>query len=81
MNIEQEKTQIAHSIEASLDTYFSHLDGEAASGVYDLVMGCAEHSVLRYVMNKAQQNQSVAAEILGLNRNTLRSKLIKHNLK
>nr|MBP9831882.1 Fis family transcriptional regulator [Polaromonas sp.] len=36
--------------------------------------------LLEVVMQYADQNQSKAAECLGLNRNTLRKKLIEHQL-
>ncbi|MEN9558954.1 MAG: hypothetical protein RLZZ502_165 [Pseudomonadota bacterium] len=69
------------SIEQTLNQYFSQLDGERASGLYDLVMGCTERSLLEFLMKKYADNQSQVAEALGINRNTLRSKLIKHELK
>jgi Fis family transcriptional regulator len=39
-----------------------------------------EKPLLEVVMQRAGQNQSRAAEWLGLNRNTLRKKLIEHQL-
>ena len=45
-----------------------------------MVLGCIEKPMLQHVMKRAAGNQSKAAEILGLNRNTLRKKLQQHKL-
>lgn len=67
-------------VKAALDEYFRNLDGEPPHAVYDMVLHCMEKPLLEYVMHRAGGNQSKAAEILGLNRNTLRKKLQQHNL-
>ena len=67
-------------IRRALDEYFKDLDGERPHAVYDMVLQCVEKPLLEYVLNRAGGNQSKAAEILGLNRNTLRKKLQQHNL-
>ena len=72
--------EIGRSVERSLDEYFRKLDGEAASGVYDMVIAHVERALLRSVMARANGNQTQAAEMLGVNRNTLRAKLTKYDL-
>jgi Fis family transcriptional regulator len=72
--------EICRSVERSLDEYFRRLDGEAPSGVYDMVIGHVERAMLRNVMGRANGNQTQAAELLGVNRNTLRAKLAKYEL-
>jgi Fis family transcriptional regulator len=72
--------EIGRSVERSLDEYFRRLDGETPSGVYDMVMGHVERAMLRNVMARANGNQTQAAELLGVNRNTLRAKLAKYQL-
>jgi Fis family transcriptional regulator len=67
-------------IETLLDRYFKDLDGENPSDVYDMVLHSVEKPLLIYIMNYAQGNQTRAAKILGLNRNTLRKKLEFYNL-
>ncbi|WP_334108664.1 Fis family transcriptional regulator [Methylobacillus sp.] len=67
-------------VRAALDEYFKDLDGQPPHAVYDMVLQCVEKPLLEYVLNRAGGNQSKAAEILGLNRNTLRKKLQQHNL-
>ena len=48
--------------------------------MYDMLVKVVEKPLLEVVMAKADQNQSRAAEWLGLNRNTLRKKLLEHKL-
>jgi Fis family transcriptional regulator len=72
--------EIGRSVERSLDEYFRKLDGENPTGVYDMVIGHVERAMLRSVMGRANGNQTQAAELLGVNRNTLRAKLAKYDL-
>ena len=67
-------------IETLLDKYFKDLDGENPNDVYDMVLHSIEKPLLIYIMNYAEGNQTRAAKILGLNRNTLRKKLEFYNL-
>jgi Fis family transcriptional regulator len=45
-----------------------------------MVVRLVERPLLEVVMSQADNNQSRAAEWLGLNRNTLRKKLVEHKL-
>ena len=56
----------------SLEGYFRDLEGETPANVYDMVIRLVEKPLLEVVMGQADNNQSRAAEWLGLNRNTLR---------
>jgi Fis family transcriptional regulator len=56
------------------------MDGEEPTGMYDMLLSTVEKPLLEVVMQRADQNQSRAAEWLGLNRNTLRKKLLEHKL-
>jgi Fis family transcriptional regulator len=60
--------------------YFKDLDGEKAVDIYTMVVHCVEKPLLEVVMYQAQGNQTRAAELLGLNRNTLRKKLHQHGI-
>ncbi len=71
---------IEDCIRASLEQYFKDLRGEAPHSVHDLIMLAAEKPLLEVVMRQAQGNQSLAAQWLGMNRNTLRRKLQQHQL-
>lgn len=63
--------------EDSLKKYFKDLNGHTPGDLYGLVLGEVEAPLFKTVMAHTQGNQSRAAEILGLNRATLRKKL-KH---
>jgi Fis family transcriptional regulator len=67
-------------VRKSLEKYFRDLEGESAHNVYEMVMLTVERPVLEVAMEQASGNQSIAAEILGINRNTLRKKLQLHGL-
>ena len=71
---------IEQCVRESLQSYFRDLDGETPDGVYDMVVRAVERPMLEVVMNRAEGNQSKAADWLGINRNTLRRKLLEHKL-
>lgn len=73
-------SKLAEAIEESLEDYFIHLDGQPPHAIYDMVLGCVEKPMLEFILNKVGGNQSKAAEILGLNRNTLRKKMAQYGL-
>ena len=64
----------------SLEQYFRDLDGEKPAAIYDMVLRSIEKPMLEVVLAKAGTNQTLAAEMLGINRNTLRKKLVEHQL-
>lgn len=72
--------KISSSVVESLDDYFKHLDGEQPHAVYDMVLGCVEEPMLLFILNKTGGNQSQAAKILGINRNTLRKKMAQYGI-
>ena len=67
-------------VKKTLNRYFRDLDGQAPHAVYDMVVATVEKSMLEVVMGHADGNQTLAADILGINRNTLRRKLTDHKL-
>jgi Fis family transcriptional regulator, factor for inversion stimulation protein len=72
--------EIGRSVERSLDEYFRRLDGEPPHGIYDMVIAHVERAMLASMLERSNGNQTQAAEMLGLNRNTLRAKLAKYKL-
>ena len=74
------KKQIEECVRTSLEGYFRDLRGTDPDGMYAMMVRVVEKPLLEVVMNHAEQNQSRAAEWLGLNRNTLRKKLLEHKL-
>ena len=71
---------IAEAVEKSLNEYFHHLDGEAPDDIYRMVIDNVEKALLADVLQRAEGNQTQAADMLGINRTTLRSKLKAHRL-
>jgi Fis family transcriptional regulator len=67
--------EIAESVRKSLDRYFKDLDGTKPRSIYDMVLRNVERPMLEAVLERAEGNQTVAAEMLGINRNTLRKKI------
>lgn len=68
------------SVSVALKNYFSHLDGQAVTDVYDMVLSEVEAPLLEEVMKYTRNNQTKASVMLGLNRGTLRKKLKQNGL-
>ena len=73
--------EIGKTVEKSLDDYFRRLDGEPPHGIYDMVITHVERAMISSVMERVGGNQTQAADMLGLNRSTLRSKLSKYGIR
>ena len=65
---------------AALESYFSHLNGDRPAHLYELVLREVEEPLFRAVLEYVDGNQSRAAEVLGMNRGTLRKKLRDYRL-
>ena len=76
----QEPGPLANCVKRALERYFRDLDGEKTTDLYSMVISEVERPLLEVVMRHAESNQCRAAEILGINRNTLRKKLKLHGL-
>ena len=71
---------LAQCVINALEQYFRDLDGEKPAAIYDMVLKSIEKPMLEVVLAKTGSNQTLAAEMLGINRNTLRKKLTEHQL-
>jgi Fis family transcriptional regulator len=80
MNRKMSKESIQEVVQKSLEEYFNDLGEQQASNIYDMVVLTVEKPILEVVMTRADGNQSHAAQMLGINRNTLRKKLQEHGL-
>ncbi|MFA5081055.1 MAG: helix-turn-helix domain-containing protein [Hydrogenophilaceae bacterium] len=76
-----DENELSLCVRKVLTQYFKDLDGETAANVHEMVMNCVERPVIEIVMGKAGNNQSRAADMLGINRNTLRKKMQQHGIK
>jgi len=74
----QDADVLAQCVRASLTRYFHDLGDAPPRDLWQMVMGCAERALLQTVMAHAQGNQTRAAEMLGMTRNTLRKKLLAY---
>ncbi len=75
-----ESQTLRDSVEKSMNNYFSHLDGQDVTDVYQMVLSEVEGPLLETVMAYVRNNQTRAAALLGLNRGTLRKKLKQYGL-
>ncbi len=67
---------LGEAVERHLRGYFAaHRDGVPSAGLYDRVLREIERPLLQLSLAATRGNQIRAAELLGLNRNTLRKKL------
>jgi Fis family transcriptional regulator, factor for inversion stimulation protein len=71
---------LRHSVKKALENYLHHLDGQKPVNLYDLVLKEIEPTLLKFVMELTNSNQSSAAKLLGLSRTTLRKKLKQYHI-
>jgi two-component system nitrogen regulation response regulator GlnG len=67
-------------IERKMQECVRGLRGHASANLHALMVGLVEKPLLRAVMRETRGNQVRAAQLLGINRNTLRKKLKEHGI-
>jgi len=71
-----EDSSLSAAVERHLSTYFAaHTDGLPPNGLYDRILREVERPLINICLAATRGNQIKAAELLGLNRNTLRKKI------
>ena len=75
------KNEVAECVRRSVQKYLDDLDGESPCPMYEMVIRNVEKPLLEVVLAHADGNQSVAADMLGINRNTLRKKMQVHKIR
>ena len=75
-----QRASLKESVATAMADYFDQLDGQPTRDLYQLVLEQVESPLLEAVMAYTRNNQSKAAEMLGLNRGTLRKKLKQYDL-
>jgi len=82
--VERRKTPsslcLSDQVSVTLNTYFETLADENATDVYEMVIQQVEKPMIEFVLQQTENNQTHAANILGINRNTLKKKMQKYNL-
>jgi two-component system, NtrC family, nitrogen regulation response regulator GlnG len=67
---------LSGAVERHLKQYFAaHKDGLPANGLYDRILREVERPLISLTLVATKGNQIKAAQLLGLNRNTLRKKI------
>jgi Fis family transcriptional regulator len=74
------KKHLEACVRDTLEQYFKDLRGTEPHSLHDMIMNAVEKPLIEVVMKHADNNQSKAADWLGVNRNTLRRKLVDHKL-
>lgn len=67
-------------VERVVRQYFAMLGDEMPTDLYELILNQVEEPLLSVVLEKTRGNQTKCAQILGLNRGTLRKKLKTYDL-
>ena len=74
-------SELAEAVKRSLERYFKDMGGEKPTAIYDMVLKNIEKPLIETVLIKASGNQSQAAAMLGIDRNTLRKKIQQLRIK
>ena len=78
--VTQSQPTLHDCVEQAMKNYFSHLDGQPVTDVYNMVLSEVEAALFETVLNYTRGNQTMAADVLGVNRGTLRKKLKQYRL-
>ena len=74
------RNDIEACVRSGVEQYLRDLLGSEPHDLHELFLGVAEKPLLEVVLQHAEGNQSKAAQWLGINRNTLRRKLVEHHI-
>ena len=80
LKVQSRNRLLSDFTEDALSSYFKNLNGHKPANIYKLVMGEVEPPLLASVMKYSNGNQTLASEILGINRATLRKKLKQYRI-
>ena len=73
--------ELADCVKRSLERYFKDMDGEKPTSIYEMVLKNVEKPMIEMVLGEAKGNQTLAAQMLGINRTTLRTKMQQMRIK
>lgn len=68
---------ISQAVDEAVSQYMDQLDGHPTYGIYDMVIQSVEKSLFEVILRHTNGNQSQAAILLGMNRGTLRKRLVQ----
>lgn len=78
--VDRDLEPLHRRVACALERYLEDHDTKECKDLYALVLREVERPMLECVMTHVAGNQSRAADVLGLNRGTLRKKLKTHGL-
>ena len=68
-------------LHSTIRKYVAKMDGRANGGLYRLIIDGVEKPLIEIVLIETKGNQTLASNILGINRNTLRQKIQNYKIK
>lgn len=71
---------LSESVREAMEKYLEDLDGHEPRELYDLFISQVEKPLIEVVLDHTRGNVSRAAQVLGLNRGTLRNRLKKYDI-
>jgi len=71
---------LSEHVRTAMGKYFADMDGHEPTDLYDLILSQIEEPLFEIVLEYTGGNVSKAADVLGLNRGTLRNRLTKYDL-
>jgi len=74
------KNFLSDWLQKTVKKYITVMNGDGSGHLHDLVIRGIEKPLLEMVLKETNGNQTQAANILGINRNTLRKKMQEYNL-
>ncbi|MBF6058200.1 MULTISPECIES: helix-turn-helix domain-containing protein [Thiomicrorhabdus] len=74
------QNNLSIQVTQTLEVYFETLEDQSTCDLHEMVIQQVERPLIEFVLNRTQHNQTQTAQILGINRNTLRKKMLKYQL-
>ena len=71
---------LSDNVSLAMEKYFKDLDGHEPVDLYQLILSQVEAPLFESVLDYTDGNVSRAADVLGLNRGTLRNRLSKYDI-
>lgn len=71
---------LSEQVRTAMQKYFKDLDGHEPTELYQLILSEIEIPLFESVLDYTEGNVTRAADVLGLNRGTLRNRLQKYDI-
>jgi DNA-binding NtrC family response regulator len=74
------RISLENLLSSKLKPIVSQMDLGRVEGLYNIIIARVEMSLIKLVLDRTHRNQSRAAKILGINRNTLKKKIDEYRI-